>query len=147
MAAKPKYVAVEKFIEARSPIWIDRMRLGEWELEHVYLDSFFGDDGEEDFKVTACCEARWNYYMAKIKWFLPSAVRHDEDHLEQTLVHELCHVLLSAEQSVVDELSRVGGHEADALTELYASLRETSTELASRALWKAWGPALPAKSP
>lgn len=137
---KAQYQHVMDVIEALSPPWVERLRLGEWEIEHVFLDSFYGDETGDDFKVTAVCEARHQYYMAKIKWYLPSTVRHTDEHLEKTLVHELCHVLLAAEQSVVDRLALVGGHEADALIEIYAELRETSTELACRAYWKAWGP-------
>lgn len=139
---KAQYQHVNDLIEALSPAWADRMRLGEWEIEHVFLDTYYGDETADDFKVTACCEARHQYYMAKIKWYLPSTVRHTDEHLEKTLVHELCHVLLAAEQSIVDRLYQVGGNEAETLVEIYAELRETSTELACRALWKAWGPAM-----
>lgn len=138
----PQYGVAEKFVLDRTSIWQDRMRLNEWEIEHVFLDSFYSDDDPEDFKVTAVCESRHAYFMAKLKWFLPSMVRHEPDHLEQTLVHELCHVLLSHEQSVVDRLVSIDSPSADALVEIYAELRETSTELTSRALWKAWGPAI-----
>lgn len=138
---KPQFQAIEDKITRWSPVWVERMRLSEWEIEYVFLDSFYPDDDPEDFKVTAVCEGRHAYYMAKIKWFLPSAIRHDDLRLEQTLVHELCHVLLAHEQSVVDRLAAIDSPSADALVEIYAELRETSTELTCRALWKAWGSA------
>lgn len=139
---KAQYQAIIDQIEEQAPIWQDRLRLGEWEIEHIFLDSYYGDETADDFKVTAVCEARHQYFMAKVKWFLPSATRHTPEHLEKTLVHEDCHILLAHEQSVVDRLTLIGGNEADTLIEIYAELRETSTELACRALWKAWGPAL-----
>ncbi len=135
---KDQYKWVRNQVLKQSPKWVKRLRLGEWEIEHVFLDSFFGDDGEEDFKVTAVTESRHQYYEAKIKWYLPSAVRHDKIRLEQTLVHELCHVLLSAEQSMAERIREVGGPESEAVYELFCENRETSTELTARALWKAW---------
>jgi hypothetical protein len=134
-----QYKAVRTLVETEGPVWQERLGLSHWEIEHTFLDSFFGDDGEEDFKVTAVCESRWNYLQAKIKWYLPSAVRWSEDVLRGTLVHELCHVLLSAEQSVVDTLQSLDTAEAVAAAEVASEKLELSTEMCSRALLVAHG--------
>lgn len=121
------------------------MGLGHFEIEHVFLDSYFGDDGEEDFKITATTETRWNYMQAKIKWYLLSVVRHSDETIIRVLVHELCHVLLAAEQGLIDarlmwesydrDLSE---READELTERYYELLELSTEMTTRAILNGW---------
>lgn len=114
-------------IEALAPLWQERMGLSHWEIDHVFLDSYFGEDeAGDDFCVTAITECRWNYLEAKVKWFLPSAVRWDDARLESTLVHELCHVLLSAEQSCI-------------VKTVDCEKQELTTEMVSRALVSAWG--------
>jgi len=122
---KAQYTQVSDLIEARSPIWEERLGLSDFEIEHAFLDAFEGgDDSCTDFYTTATCETRWNYFQAKIKWYLPSAVRIDPQHLEQTLVHELCHVLLASEQADIPDK--------------HSEKMELATERAARAFWNAY---------
>lgn len=136
---------VVSLISRKSGLWQARMGLTHWEIEQVFLDSFYGDDGEEDFKVTAITESRWQYMQARIKWYLPSAVRHSDDELEKVLVHELCHVLLAPEQALIDTKthhdvthSQMLGSEADALWERNYEHLELATEMATRAIMAGW---------
>lgn len=133
---KAQYIPIAELVLRQSPVWQKRMGLAHVEIENVFLDSFFGDDGEEDFKVTAVTEVRWQYDEAKIKWFLPSAIRKDEEQIEETLVHELCHVLLAPEQN----LDLLEGHHdmVDAYLEAFLEKRELATERTARAIWRAW---------
>lgn len=141
---KAQHSRLTEFITSLSPTWQERMGLSHFDIEHAFLDSFFGDDGEEDFKVTATTEVRWNYLTAKVKWYLPSAVRHDEEMLEKTLVHELCHVLLSSEQALID--NRLAESTAlpstatqyEQLQNTYYERMELSTEMVTKALWRAY---------
>lgn len=140
---KPNYVAIEAFVRSKAYEWQERMGLTHFEIEHVFLDSYFGDDGEEDFKITAATEVRWNYMQAKIKWYLPSCVRHNNEHLEKTLVHELCHVLLAPEQALVDakveeERSDLTTSDSNALEARYYERMELATEMTTRAIWRTW---------
>lgn len=139
--AKSQYVRVQELVEQLGPIWQERMLLSHWHIEHVFLDSYFGDDGEEDFKVTATTESRWQYFQAKIKWYLPSAIRHDDDELERVLVHELCHVMLAAEQVLVDarlnsdaDREQFTNSEHALLVERNYEHLEHATEMAARAI-------------
>lgn len=131
---KQQYDWIEKLVLERSPLWQHRMMLNHFEIEHVFLDSYFGDDGEEDFKITAVTEARPQYMQAKIKWYLPSAVRHTPRQLEDTLVHEMAHVLLAPEQGILNELRNSDLPHGDKVADLYAYQIEHCTELVSRAL-------------
>lgn len=135
---KKQYVWVCNLVEARSPVWVARMNLTDFEIEHAFEDSYFGDDGEEDFKITAVTECRPQYLEAKVKWFLPSAVRHDARKLEETLVHELCHVLLAPEQGILAEIRQSDLPHGDKVADLYAYQVENCTERVARVLWKAY---------
>lgn len=143
---KPQFQWIEDQISKQTKVWEERMVLQHWEIEHAFLDSYFGDDGEEDFKITATTESRPDYWQAKIKWYLPSAVRHDSTHIEKTLVHELCHVLLSPEQVLIDarlDLSTsdgVANGEFEMLQTMFYGRLESATEAVTKALWKAYGP-------
>lgn len=150
MARTPASANVEKVIRKNARRWQKRLGLGHWTIEHVFLDSFFGDDGEEDFKVTATTECRWQYFQGKIKWYLPSAVRHTDDHLERTLVHELVHCLLAVEQVLVDyrlnadyEAGMMTGDEYTAVQERNSEHLEMATEAVTKALWAGWEPDRP----
>lgn len=138
---KAQYRRVIDLIEKESPAMVTMMGLDHWEIEHVFLDTFFGDDGEEDFKITAVTETRWEYMQAKIKWFLPSAVRHDDFRLKKTLIHELNHVTLAPEQAIVSDLQEMEaltGEEITAYCDGFSKRIELSTEMMTRALVRAW---------
>lgn len=86
--------------------WVRVLGLSAYEIEIVYLDSFDPEEDQDgDFHTCMCCEVKWHYEMAKIKVYLPSAVRFDDEELEKTLVHELCHILLSPEQACCTKTS------------------------------------------
>lgn len=145
MSDKVQYQRVEKLIRRLAPIWQKRMNLSHFEIEHVFLDSYDGGVGIDDFAVTAVAETRWNYQEAKIKWYLPSAVRHSDERLEGTLVHELCHVLLAPEQSLIDiELEKVAREQErtsdgfDILIQQFYERLEMATENAARAIIAGW---------
>lgn len=137
------YDRVRETIRRLSPIWEGRMGLSHFEIQHVFLDSQYGEASSDDFLITAVAETRWNYLMAKIKWYLPSAVRHSESELEGTLVHELSHVLLAPEQALLDvklDLARADlhGEEFDQIQALMYERMEMATEYAARAILNAW---------
>lgn len=139
MPNTPAYQAIQDLILAKSPMWEDRLGITHFEIRHVFLDSYFGDDGEEDFKITANTEVRWNYEQAKIKWWLPSAVRHSIEYVEFVLVHELYHIVLAAEQSIPASVVDA----KDEWLTAQAEKIEQSTERATRALWRAYNPGRP----
>lgn len=132
------YIHVEKFITRRARVWIPRMGLSHWEIRQVFLDSV--DETEGEYATTAETIARWSYLQAKIKWYLPNAVRRTDRQLEETLVHELCHVVLSPEQTlVIDRLVEGSdGTEQDKAHGLMMDRVELSTEQMTRALVRAY---------
>jgi hypothetical protein len=140
MATKPNDRIIKKINEL-APIWQTRLCLNHWDIEHVYIDNYYGDDTGEDNKVTATTHAQWQYLDAKIKWYLPSAVRHDDETLEKILVHELAHVLLAPEQTLIDtEIIHSSAHgnysetQTNALVERNYEHIELSTEMVTKAI-------------
>lgn len=134
---------VVKLVQKLAPVWQTRMGLDHWDIEHIFLDSYFGEEGHDDYKVTAITESRWQYLQAKIKWYLPSAVRHDDEVIEKVLVHELVHVLLAPEQALVDTAiaqnsATLNSSETDALTERYYEHIELATEMTTKAILNGW---------
>lgn len=144
VTTKAQYQRVEALINRRGPIWQDRMGLGHFEIGNVFLDSFDGEAGDgTDFAVTAVCEVRWNYQQAKVKWYLPSAVRHSDEELESTLVHEYSHVLLAPEQALIDiELEKAArqerGEDFEPLVQQFYERLEMATENTARAIMRGW---------
>jgi hypothetical protein len=142
---KDPALRVKNVVNQNAPKWQRRMGLMHWDIEHVFIDSYYDDASGEDFKVTAITESRWQYMQARIKWYLPSAVRHDNDVLEKVLVHELCHVLLAPEQALIDTKttndlyhSHALGPDADALWERNYEHLELATEMATKAIMAGW---------
>lgn len=145
MPSPKPHERVIRFVTERAPVWQERMGLNHWHIDHVFLDSYFGDDDQEDFKVTATTESRWQYMQAKVKWYLPSATRHDDVELDRILVHELCHVLLAPEQALVDarlvgdaERERFTDSEHALLVERNYEHLEMATEMCARAVIAGW---------
>lgn len=141
MATKDQLRWIEELVVSTALVWHGRMGLVDYEIDYAFLDSYFGDDGEEDFKVSAVTESRPQYLEAKIKFYLPSCARHSDEHLEQVLVHELCHVLLSPEQGIISEIRGSDIPAAEKIADLYAYQIENCTERTARILWRAFGSA------
>lgn len=136
---------VEGFVRDRAGLWQVRMGLGHWDVDHVFLESFFVEEGFEDVRVCAVTESRWEYLSARVRWFLPAVVRLGEVEVDKILVHELCHVMLSPEQVLID--ARLSGNAAhERLTNQEHALLadrnyehlELATEMTCRAIWTAW---------
>lgn len=137
------YQAIQDLVIEKAAIWEPRQGISHWEIRHVFLDSFFGDDGEEDFKITAVTEARWNYEQAKVKWYLPSAVRHSLEYIEFVLVHENVHIMLAAEQTIPSKLAEAIGSIDESWFDAQHEKIELGTEKVARALWRAYNPGKP----
>ena len=102
------------------PFWQHRLGLDNWEIQQTFLDTIEGDNAS----TMAETDAQWQYESATIKWYLPTIAGHSDERIEQTLVHELVHVLLSP----MDDATRGKDEQC-----------ELTVERVSRTLWRAWG--------
>lgn len=138
------HARIEATVKDASPKWINRMGLSHWQIEHVFLDAQLIEEPiVDDYLVTASTEARWNYLQGKIKWYLPSAIRLSNEVIEHTLIHELCHIVLAPEQSLLDiklEQMRAGltGEDMDQVVSMMYERLELATEQVARCIIKAW---------
>lgn len=124
MSRPAVYDHIEEVVTACAPSWQVRLGLAHWEIQHIFLDEFDGDDPNGNLKVTAYTEVRWNYEQAEIRWYLPSAARATDSEIERVVVHELVHVLLSPEQADIPDK--------------HAEKMELSTERVTRAFLNIW---------
>lgn len=139
------YVEVQAKLERWAPIWQERLGLSNYTIHHRFLDRQPDESVDDEFRTTAETYTRWQYFQARVLWYLPSAIRHSDEELERTLVHELVHVLLGAEQVLIDDRidlvnadeSRVG-QASDSLTDRYYEHLEHATETVTLALLRAW---------
>lgn len=134
-----------KTIQKLAPIWQTRLGLNHWDITHTYLETYYGEEHNEDHKVTATTNAQWQYMDANIKWYLPAAIQHNETTIEKILVHELVHVLLSPEQTLIDtEIVHSSTHgqysetQTNALSERNYEHIELATEMTAKALYNAY---------
>lgn len=119
-ATTDRYAETKATILELTAWWLDAMHLSHWTIKTRFVEAF----DTEDHKVMAITESMWEYEQASIKWHLPQAINYSADELEQDVIHELVHVLLSPEQSVV--------------TDRHHERKELTTERVAKALYRAW---------
>jgi hypothetical protein len=156
-----EYQAAVDYIELVSPGWQEVMGLDHIEIKHHYLDAgsalLFGSGAKSapgtvrcaymgGTTFTAFVETRWNYQMADVYWMGPSICLWDEERLQATVVHEYSHILVAAEQYLLEvKIEEIAADQAltttdlDALASLYYERMEMATENVARAILRASG--------
>lgn len=148
-AKKPQYDLIEAQTREIIAEWETRLGLSHWEIDHVFLDSYQGEDqAGSEFHCAGVTEARPQYFQAKVKYYLPSLVRLNLHELERLVVHELTHVLLAFEQNLLDpeelpKLADAANAASDYIRDLMSDRLETSTEMVTKALLSAHPPMYP----
>jgi hypothetical protein len=146
MAKKEAYTEIERKLEIFNKLWVVRYCLEHYEPDYAYLNTYAdGDGGGQDFLTSAICESRWQYMQFKIKYYLPSLARHDDETLYKISCHEHAHVSLGPEQSLIDARF-VGDSARERFTEAEHSLLidrnyellENSTEMITKAMLRAY---------
>jgi hypothetical protein len=81
--------------------WTEQLGLRWWNITiHWYREPddilrLFKSNSDTSKLVPAWVESYWNYLQADIHINLPEFVGMEEEHIEEIIVHELCHVLVS----------------------------------------------------
>lgn len=96
--------------------WRDALWLNSWRLIHAFERQERAEDRERGYAVAADVLVQWEYLCADFKWYLPIVALLADDVLEEYVVHEFGHVLVSEmvkgkkdphEERVVTHLARV----------------------------------------
>lgn len=106
----------------------DELGLSGWlQIKHVYDVGMEGDTtpGDRDCNPTlhgtcAITTASWQYRMAQIRWFLPTAALVEDDMLEMIAIHEYVHILLHPVSQLVPSRERDLGPREEFATESIA---------------------------
>lgn len=70
-----------------------------WKIGH----SYHRDTSDDNHAAMAFAHTDWEYRQAHIRWILPNFMKIDEDEAEETVLHELCHVLLGPIECFTDK--------------------------------------------
>ena len=88
-------------IEKYFSLWTESMGLRWWNINLIYYREpddilrLFKSNNDVSKLVPAWVEAYWQYGVANIHINLPDFVGMTEGYIEETIVHELCHVLIN----------------------------------------------------
>lgn len=77
--------------------------LKKWD-DLVYSWTFYHDfqrhyENDSEFSKCASVASHWEYKKAYFTWYMPMFDGKDDDYVEDAVVHELSHVLISATQN------------------------------------------------
>lgn len=118
-----EYEAQKARVTAFLDIWIAPLGLRWWKLTHVWKRT---TESGTHGPLQATCSAAWEYMDACIEWYLPTIATLADDALEDTVIHELMHVLVN-EMSVANNQEAAGDNDAHE--------ERVVTTLAKAAMW------------
>lgn len=138
------HAVLEEFIHDRMDLWQERLGLDHWTIDTRCNAGFMAEDGQGSMRCTAETEGRWQYMQAVVTFYMDAAARHSWEEIDRICCHEMVHVLLMPEQSAffeksVDDADGAYDKDADQMLAMRAERLELSTEMATRALLRAWG--------
>jgi len=103
--------------------WHDRLGLGWWYVDYLYErdPAPSHDDGQTRITTRATATALWDQGSATITFFMTVIADLDDDQLEYTVVHEMCHIIVREmrEDRLADETTHPNiAHEERVVTNL-----------------------------
>lgn len=104
---------VQKYIDK----WFKTIGLGWFRVEFSWSRERYADSPNTAGRTTSS----WQYKDAGITWYLPALAEIDDDHLENVVVHEFCHVLLSGLAQMMENDSTEANQINEYTTELVAN--------------------------
>lgn len=96
--------------ECRNQIKRVKALLDKWEkpcgFRWFQIEHTFSRDNDQEGQGTGGCTAsQWQYRNAWITWFLPVIAELTDEQLEEMVVHELCHTLISPIENYEDKMA------------------------------------------
>lgn len=101
--------------------WQGPMGLRWWKIDVIWDRSYCENPG-----IAASTDmTRWRYREADITFYLPKIADEKDEVVEKTVIHELCHVLLSPISTNMEDLN----------SDYQKQINEFTTELVASAMW------------
>lgn len=125
-----------KFQETRRKIrklldkWRPRMFLDGWSIDNGYHDEPVGQSSSADYETVAVTSCKWQYKHATINWYVPALARFSPERLEETVVHELCHIVTDEMQE--PDHPSYAKHAERVVTDLARGFLKTAKEVAEQ---------------
>lgn len=110
-----EYREQKKRIQGFADKWFKTMGLGWFKVDFEWSRL-------EDGEIAAHTNSSWQYKSAIITWYLPHIAKYDDEVIEQTVVHEFAHVLLSGlAQNMIHDDEQMAKQVNEYTTELVAN--------------------------
>lgn len=91
----------------------------DWTIRYDFLrEPNVVDCGTHLDVAIGMCEASWEYMRATITFSMPEVAQVDDDELEETLIHECCHVLVAEMNAEREPSSSAHNHEERVVTQM-----------------------------
>lgn len=115
-----EYHAQKKRVQKYIDRWFKTLGLGWFKVSMEWTREFC----EHNKDTAASTYSSWQYKSATITWYLPKLLLAEDSDIEDTVVHEFCHILLSG---LAQNAEDVDGDYA-------RQVNEYTTELVARAV-------------
>lgn len=126
-----EFAKQQRRVQALARRWQPVILQDYWRVEYVWHRGPFessGLDGDVLERRIADATADWRYCHATIQWNLEAAWQEDDEALERTVIHELCHLALAElRHGISDEAfntARWVAHEEHVVTLLAVAFAE-----------------------
>lgn len=86
-----EYRELKRKIEKLITKWRDLLWLNKYRLHNTWVRG----SKPESPNAGAQTDMRWEYLEADFTWYLPNLLNLNDEELEECVVHEFCHILIS----------------------------------------------------
>lgn len=114
-----EYRQTRRRIKRICDAWIRPLSFGWFQITIDYWREGFGD---EKRNIIARITSKWQYREAQIEWNMPKVKELPDEELEDTLLHELAHILLN-EMEDYEDTERGRKHEEHVATGIALLIR------------------------
>lgn len=90
-----KYKRTKKRLTKLVAKWKRRLRLEQWAIRTIFCRHSLAKSAGVSKSAVANCVADWRYLEAAVSFDMPSLAEMNREDLEQVVLHELVHVLVS----------------------------------------------------
>lgn len=98
-----EFNALKAKLKALSFKWAERMGLGWYRLHFEWMREYAYSTSSDRRDTAAETKSYWQYREATITFYLEKLAVFDDDVLEETIIHELAHILVCPNEDFSDD--------------------------------------------